>query len=167
MTVELRCGRWRTVDRTRRYSPVSNTLAICSNSCDDASMASGRSSSVTLDELADTLLRGPRLVDKAGRELVLAPEVVEAFQHAIDELRSPDGELTTEEAASLLGISRPTLIRLLDTGAIAYRRTQGTRGHRRIRRSDAVAFLRADLEQRRRALDELAADAEAFGFFEK
>ena len=31
---------------------------------------------------------------------------------------------------------------------------------------DALAYLRAGLEQRRRALDELAADAEAFGFFD-
>jgi excisionase family DNA binding protein len=120
----------------------------------------------TLDELADTLSNGPRLVDRRGRQLALAPEVVEAFQHAIAELQSPDTELTTEAAATLLGISRPTLIRLLDTGAIPYRRTQGTRGHRRIRRSDAVTYLRADLEQRRKALDELAADAEAFGFFD-
>ncbi len=31
---------------------------------------------------------------------------------------------------------------------------------------DALAYLHADLERRRRALDELAADADAFGFFE-
>ncbi len=122
--------------------------------------------SATLDELADTLSHSPRLVDQRGRQLALAPEVVEAFQHAISELQSPDAELTTEAAAALLGISRPTLIRLLDTGAMPYRRTQGTRGHRRIRRSDAVIYLRADLQQRRNALDELAAEAEAFGFFD-
>ncbi len=42
--------------------------------------------------------------------------------------------------------------------------TTGSAG--RIRRSDAVTDLRADLEQRRKALDGLAADAEAFGFFD-
>ena len=67
----------------------------------------------------------------------------------------------------MLGVSRPTLIRLLDTGALAHRRTQGTRGHRRIRRKDALAYLRADLERRRHALDELSADAGAFGLFDK
>ncbi len=129
-------------------------------------MARTANALATLDELADTLSHNPRLVDQRGRHLMLAPEVVEAFQHAIAELQSPDAELTTEAAASLLGISRPTLIRLLDTGAMPYRRTQGTRGHRRIRRSVAVSYLRSDLEQRRKALDELAADAEAFGFFD-
>lgn len=130
------------------------------------SMARTATASATLDELADTLSHSPRLVDQRGRQLALAPEVVEAFQNAIAELRSPDADLTTEAAATLLGISRPTLIRLLDSGAMPYRRTQGTLGHRRIRRSDAVSYLRADLEQRREALDALAADAEAFGFFE-
>ena len=77
-----------------------------------------------------------------------------------------EAELTTEAAAILLRISRPALNRLLDTGAMPYRRTHGTRGHRRIRRSDALAYLRADLERRGVALDELAADAEAFGFFD-
>ena len=74
--------------------------------------------------------------------------------------------LTTEAAATLLGISRPTLIRLLDIGVLQYRRTHGTRGHRRIRRSDALTYLRADLERRGKALDEIAVDAEAFGFFD-
>ena len=129
-------------------------------------MALTATASATLDELADTLSHNPRLVDQRGRQLALAPEVVEAFQHAIAGLQSPYAELTTEAAAALLGISRPTLIRLLDTGAMPYRRTQGSRGHRRIRRSDAVSYLRADLEQRRKALDALAADAEVFGFFE-
>jgi excisionase family DNA binding protein len=129
-------------------------------------MARTAASTATLDEVADTLSHNPRLVDRSGRQLQLAPEVVEAFQQAIVELQSPHGDLTTEAAAALLGISRPTLIRLLDTGALPYRRTQGTRGHRRIRRSDALAYLRADLQRRRDALDELAADAEALGFFE-
>ena len=56
-------------------------------------------------------------------------------------------------------MSRPTLIRLLDTGAFRYRRTHGDRGHCRIRRREALAYRHADLERRRRARDELAADA--------
>ena len=108
-----------------------------------------------------------RLVDRRGRQVLLSADVVEAFQGAITALRSPSGDdLTTQQSAKLLGVSRPTLIRLLDSGMLPYRRTHGDRGHRRIRRRDAVAYLHADLERRRRALDELAADADAFGFFD-
>ncbi len=75
-------------------------------------------------------------------------------------------DLTTAEAAKLIGVSRPTLIRLLDSGAIAYRRTHGDSGHRRISRRVALDYLRADLARRHQALDALAADAEEFGFFD-
>ena len=50
--------------------------------------------------------------------------------------------------------------------SLPHRRTHGERGHRRIRRRVALDYLHADLERRRRALDEPAADADAFGFFE-
>ena len=120
-----------------------------------------------LDELLTMLDADTRLVDTQGHEIALGDDVAEAFQAAIAEMRVRDtDELTTQQAARLIGVSRPTLIRLLDTGAVAYRRTNGTNGHRRIARRDVLAYLRADLQRRRQALDELAADAEAFGFFD-
>ena len=120
-----------------------------------------------LDELLTMLNADTRLVDADGHEIALGEDVAEAFQAAIAEMRARDtDELTTQQTARLIGVSRPTLIRLLDTGALAFRRTNGTHGHRRIARRDALAHLRADLQRRRHALDELAADAEAFGFFD-
>lgn len=120
-----------------------------------------------LDELLTMLDADTRLVDTQGHEIALGDNVAEAFQAAIAEMRVRDtDEMTTQQAARLIGVSRPTLIRLLDTGAVAYRRTNGTHGHRRISRRDALAYLRADLQRRRQALDELAVDAEAFGFFD-
>ena len=120
-----------------------------------------------LDELLTMLDADTRLVDPDGHEITLGEDVAEAFQAAIAELRvRTTDELTTQQAARLIGVSRPTLIRLLDTGTVAYRRTNGAQGHRRISRHDALNFLRADLQRRRHALGELAADAEAFGFFD-
>lgn len=57
-----------------------------------------------------------------------------------------DDELTTEEAARLLGVSRPHLVRLVDRGEIPCRKV-GSR--RRIRASDlAVYFDVLDAERR-------------------
>ena len=115
-----------------------------------------------------TLLGGDvRLIDNSGHEVELGAEVVEAFQAAVAEMLAHEAnDLTTQEAAKLIGVSRPTLIRLLDTGKLPYRRTNGDHGHRRIPRRAALDYLRADLGRRRQALDVLAADAEALGFFD-
>lgn len=63
-------------------------------------------------------------------------------------------ELTTQEAADLLNMSRPTLIKLLDTGALPFSRT----GNRRKVPFAAVLEYKQSLqEQRLSALDELSA----------
>jgi excisionase family DNA binding protein len=69
-------------------------------------------------------------------------------------------ELTTQEAAELLNISRPSLIQLLDEGKIEYRRV-GT--HRRIRFEGLMKYKRAAEAARRAALKELAAYDQELG----
>ncbi|GEE00517.1 putative antitoxin VapB50 [Gordonia spumicola] len=66
-------------------------------------------------------------------------------------------QLTTQEAADILGISRPTLIRLLTAGEIASTRPGR---HRRIQLADVLAYQERIRDQRRSALIELSAAAE-------
>lgn len=70
-------------------------------------------------------------------------------------------EITTQEAADLLGVSRPYLIKLLDETALPCTLTAG--GHRRVRLADVLAYRRVRDDERRAALDEMSAEAERLG----
>lgn len=78
----------------------------------------------------------------AGRGVTLMPE---------------NAELTTVQAAEVLNVSRPFLIKLLDEGAIPHRKVGK---HRRIRMEDVMAYKAAIDREREVVLDQLVSEAQ-------
>ncbi|MDQ2641736.1 MAG: helix-turn-helix domain-containing protein [Pseudomonadota bacterium] len=62
-------------------------------------------------------------------------------------------ELTTQDVADYLNVSRPYVVKLIETGRIPAR-TVGTR--RRVAIEDLIRFDENDRKRRRAALDEIA-----------
>ena len=68
--------------------------------------------------------------------------------------------LTTQEAADVLNVSRPFLVQLLEKGDMPLHKI-GT--HHRVRYQDVIAYKKRIDADRRKALDELAAQGQELG----
>ena len=109
-----------------------------------------------------------QLVGPRGEAVALPESVFHVLERVAEVLARGDAitivpvgkELTTQQAADLLNISRQYLVRLLDEQKLAFSRTGK---HRRLRIEDVLAFKRRRDRGREAALDELTALSEELG----
>lgn len=107
---------------------------------------------------------GASLVCSDGASISLPPEVYEALRDVVAAMASGraitiaphNTVMTTQEAADLLNMSRPTLVRLLEAGEIPF--TKPGR-HRRVELADILAYQQRLRESRHEALDAMTKEA--------
>ena len=113
----------------------------------------------------------PALVDREGRRVEIPGPVFEVLRQVVTAMSHGQGVtiaphnamLTTQEAADFLGISRPTLVRLLTEGEIHFE----LRGrHRRVMLANLLDYQDRSRTDRRAALDDMVRKGEAAGLYD-
>ena len=129
----------------------------------------------TLQELDRLLSRKKvhkaRLVGPNGENLILPDSVSVLLARLVHELARGNAvtvipiqaELTTQVAADLLNVSRPFLIRLLESGEIPFHYVGS---HRRVRFKDVMDYKHRRDRDRQMAIDDLARVSQEIGLYD-
>ncbi|MFC5993479.1 helix-turn-helix domain-containing protein [Pseudonocardia hispaniensis] len=113
----------------------------------------------------------PALVAADGTHIELPEELYEVLKDVVAALSqglaitvAPQHTvLTTSQAADLLGVSRPTVVRLLEAGEIPFDKPGR---HRRIRLRDLLAYQERARRARAAGLDEMVRASEDAGLYD-
>lgn len=105
-----------------------------------------------------------------GSTTEVPAEVFEVLTQAVDALANGSAvtvapvstRLSTSQAAEALGVSRPTLIKMLDDGKIPYEQINV---HRTLKLADVLAFKEQRRAKTRAILDQMTAEAAADGLY--
>jgi excisionase family DNA binding protein len=141
------------LDRDNLLVPTESDSELAKTASRTLARAKGQSVKVTLDD---------------GKELELPKAITELLVRVLTELSSGNmvsimpvhAELTTQEAANHLNVSRPFLIKLLESGQLPFHKVGS---HRRVKYEDLKAFMAKQERIREAAMQELADEAQALG----
>lgn len=113
----------------------------------------------------------PRLTGPDGRSVELPEPMFEVLLQVAAAMKAGLAvtvaphhlTLSTQEAADLLRISRTTVVRLLETGAIPFEKPSR---HRRVRLDDLLEYRRRQRTQAELAFADMVADTERLGLYD-
>lgn len=139
----------------------------------EAEAALAKESARHLAHLGEKEVRSLKLVvdDQSGEAVVLPPPLFRLILDVLSQMARGNAitlvpvhaELTTQQAADLLGVSRPFLIKLLEKGELPHRKVGR---HRRVRFIDLMRYRKESGARRQEALDELVRLSQELGLYD-
>jgi excisionase family DNA binding protein len=128
---------------------------------------------VEIDPLVEVVRRHVKLTARAKRliegdfaQMFRSPALLEGTQrHTTGRSARVDPVLTTQEAADLVGVSRPYIVARIEAGDIALHQQVGNQ--RRVLKSAVEAWHHSEQARRRRALSKLGAELDGEIFARK
>lgn len=144
---------------------MTSTLEIRPGSVDHRDLA------ILERSLAKKRGKTARLTGFDGHNIEIPSDLVEALLLIVHQLQTGNGvsiaalraEVTTAEAADLLNVSRPFVIKLLESGAMPFRKV-GT--HRRVRLIDVLEYRDRQDAVAKAALNDMVRQAERHGLYD-
>ena len=123
---------------------------------------------IDIDPLVEVVRRHVKLTPQAAR--LIKGEFAQLFQHptisgstrkatAARSESTTDPVLSTQEAADLVGVSRPYIVARIEAGDIPLHQQVGNQ--RRVLKSAVMAWHRQEQTRRRKALGQLGADLDS------
>lgn len=142
---------------------AAETLASSTHSASDTQQLGRVFDMLTADEVRSPVPRYYLVGSMKDQPVELPEEVYQVLRHVVEAMQqglsvtiSPTSQtLTTQQAADLLGISRPTLIKALDSRKLPYTRS-GT--HRRIALTDVLDYREKRRQEQYAAIEALSTD---------
>jgi excisionase family DNA binding protein len=112
-----------------------------------------------------------KLVGANGEQITIPDSIYQVLLQVVHAMASgktisiipQEQELTTQQAAEILNVSRPYLIKLLEQDEIPHIKVGS---HRRVRFDDLMKYKQHRDTERSKFLDQLIAESQEMGFYE-
>lgn len=149
-----------TLRPTEPYTPTQEAITLASQALESVSAVVANPPETITFTILDPDLQGTKITIPGEMFRVLVDVLNAVSQGEPVTLLPHSAELTTQEAADMLNVSRPYLVKLLDEGAIPSRKV-GI--YRRVKVQDVLNYRNQEKQRQEAIMAELTKEAQRLG----
>lgn len=151
-----------TLRPTEPYTPTQEAITLANQALESVSAVVANPPETITFAILDPDLQGTKITIPGGMFRLMVDVLNAASQGEPITLLPHSAELSTQEAANMLNVSRPYLVKLLDEGAMPSRKV-GI--YRRVKVQDVLRYQNQEKAKREKILDELTQEAQEMGLY--